>query len=319
MTHVTEAELKAPRRLKACPTFLLMATFLLTVAVIFAQEATFKVDVRLVRLIATVKDTGGKPVGGLEKGDFTVLDNGVEQNITLFERHTAQPLSVAVLIDTSGSAGKEMKYQTESVLRFLQALFKEGHPEDAASLVTFNWQVEEVVPFSRSLRRFDAEMKKLRGVAGTSLYDGIYLTAERIQDREGRRVMIVVTDGADTISSKNFHEAMRSAHEADAVVYGILSMPITNDAGRQLGGEHALYGIAQSTGGKMFTPGYKALDLAFAEILRDLRTQYLIGFYPRNVPLTKDPFHRIEIRVSRPGLRVVSRSGYYGEALATSR
>jgi Ca-activated chloride channel homolog len=176
-----------------------------------------------------------------------------------------------------------------------------------------------VVPFSRSLRRFDAELKKLRGQAGTSLYDGVYLTSERIQEREGRRVIIVVTDGADTVSSKNFHEALRAAHGADAVVYGILAMPITNEAGRHIAGEHALYGIAQSTGGRMFTPGYNGLDMAFEEILRDLRTQYLLGFYPKDVPLTKDAFHKIEIRTSRPGLRVVSRTGYYGEALASSR
>jgi Ca-activated chloride channel homolog len=286
---------------------------------LFAQEPTFKVDVQLVRLIATVKDTTGKPVGGLSQNDFTVFDNGVKQSISLFERHTAQPLSIAVLVDTSGSTGKEMKYQTESVQRFLQALFKEGNPSDAAALFTFNWQVQEVVPFSRSLRRFEPELRKLRGEAGTSLYDGIYLTAERIADREGRRVIVVVTDGADTVSAKNFHDALRAAHAADAVVYGILAMPIRNDAGRQIGGEHALFGISQSTGGRMFTPGYNALDEAFEEILRDLRTQYLIGFYPKGVPLTKDPFHKIEIRASQSGLRVVSRTGYYGEALASRR
>jgi Ca-activated chloride channel family protein len=129
----------------------------------------------------------------------------------------------------------------------------------------------------------------------------------------------VVTDGADTVSSKNYHDALRAAHDADAVVYGILVMPITNDAGRHVAGEHALTGLAQSTGGKMFTPGLNALDVAFDEILRDLRTQYLLGFYPKDVPPTKNAFHRIEIRAARPELRVVSRTGYYGEAQASSR
>lgn len=292
---------------------------LLTAVTLLAQEPTFKVDVRLVRLVATVKNTAGHPVGGLNKDDFTVFDNGVKQTISLFERHTAQPLSVALLVDTSGSTNKEMKYQTESVQRFLQAFFKEGNPDDAAALFTFNWQVQEVVPFSRRLRRFEPELRKLRGEAGTSLYDGIYLTAERISDREGRRVIIVVTDGADTVSAKNYHDALRAAHEADTVIYGILAMPILNDAGRQIGGEHALFGISQSTGGKMFTPTFKGIDLAFEEILRDLRTQYLIGFYPKDVPLTKEPFHKIEIRTMRPELRVVSRTGYYGDALASRR
>ena len=256
---------------------------------------------------------------GLEKSDFTVFDNGVEQAISLFERHTSQPLSVAVLLDASGSTGKDMKYQTDAVTRFTRALFKEGNPKDTAALLTFNWQVQELVSFTRNPSRFETAMKKLRGEAGTSLYDAIFLGGERISDREGRRVLIVVTDGADTVSVKNYHDALRAAHDSDSVVYGILTVPITNDPGRHVAGEHALTGITRSTGGKMFTPGVNALDLAFDEILKDLRTQYLIGFYPKGVPLTREEFHKIEIRTSRPELRVVSRTGYYGEAIAANR
>ena len=291
----------------------------LVVACAFAQDSVFKVDVRLVRLIATVKDVNGAAVGGLEKTDFTVFDNGVKQTVSLFERHTSQPLSVAVLLDASGSTGKEMQYQTNAVSRFTRALFREGNQKDTAALLTFNWQVQELVSFTRNASRFEDAMKRLRGSAGTSLYDAIYLGSERIEDRDGRRVLIVVTDGADTVSTKNYHEALRAAHNADAVVYGILVMPITSDAGRHVAGEHALTGIAHSTGGKMFTPGLNALDVAFNEILRDLRTQYMLGFYPKDVPLTKDSFHKIEIRASRPELRVVSRTGYYGESLASTR
>ncbi|HYP06690.1 MAG TPA: VWA domain-containing protein [Bryobacteraceae bacterium] len=295
------------------------AMLLASLAAVAQDETVFKVDVRLVRLTATVKDASGAPVGGLDKGDFTVFDNGVQQTISLFERHTSQPLSVAILLDASGSAGKEMKYQTDAVTRFTRALFKEGNPKDTAALLTFYWQVQELVSFTRTAGRFESATRKLRGEAGTSLYDAIFLGAERIEDREGRRVLIVVTDGADTVSTKNYHDVLRAAHDADAVVYGILSMPITNDAGRHIAGEHALTGITRSTGGKMFTPGMNALDVAFDEILRDLRTQYMIGFYPKGVPATKDPFHKIEIRTSRPELRVVSRTGYYGDAQAPGR
>jgi Ca-activated chloride channel family protein len=296
-----------------------LLALLLVAVTAFAQETVFKVEVRLVRLTATVKDVEGGAVGGLEKSDFTVFDNGIKQTISLFERHTAQPLSVAVLLDASGSTGKEMKYQTDAVSRFTRALFKEGNPQDTAALLTFNWQVQELVSFTRNPARFETAMKRLKGEAGTSLYDAIYLGSQRIEDRDGRRVLIVVTDGADTVSSKNYHEALRAAHDADAVVYGILVMPITSDAGRHVAGEHALAGLARSTGGKMFTPGLNALDMAFDEILRDLRTQYLLGFYPKDVPATKEAFHKIEIRTSRPELRVVSRTGYYGEAQTSSR
>jgi Ca-activated chloride channel family protein len=290
-----------------------LTALLLGIAIGFAQEAVFKIDVRLVRLTATVKDVNGRAVGGLEPSDFTVYDNGAKQTISVFERHTSQPLSVVILLDASGSTGKEMKYQTDAVTRFTRALFKEGNPKDQAALLTFNWQVSELVGFSRNPDQFARATRRLKGEAGTSLYDAIFLGSEKLEDRDGRRVMIVVTDGADTISSKTFHDARKAAHDADAVVYGILVVPITNDAGRHVAGENALSGISTSTGGKMFTPGMEGVDQAFEEILKDLRTQYLIGFYPKDVPLTKDAFHKIEIRASRPDLRVVSRTGYYGE------
>jgi len=98
------------------------------------------------------------------------------------------------------------------------------------------------------------------------------------------------------------------------VIYPILTVPITNDAGRNRGGENALTMFAQTTGGKVFAPGISGLSEAFSDILRDLRTQYLIGYYPRNVPLTKNRFHRIEIKPLNSELQVISRTGYYGDA-----
>jgi Ca-activated chloride channel family protein len=278
------------------------------------EQPVFRVDVKLVRLIATVKDNYGRPTGGLSKDDFLVTDNGARQEIAVFERHTAQPLSVAILLDTSGSTAKEMPYQTDAVTRFVRALFAEGNPEDRAALYTFNWEVRQQVDYTRSTGRIADKLKRLRGEAGTSMYDAILLTAEGIADRDGRHVLVVVTDGGDTVSSTGFKKAMEAVHAADAVLYPILTVPITNDAGRNVGGENALTVMAESTGGRMFTPGLNGLDQAFSEILRDLRTQYLIGFYPREVPLTKDRFHRLSVKTNRTDLRVVTRTGYYGDA-----
>ena len=277
-------------------------------------DPTFRIDVRLVRLLATVKDNYGRPVAGLTEKDFRITDNGVPQQITLFERHTAQPLSVAILLDISGSAAKEMKYQTDAVHRFTRALFGEGNPEDRAALYAFNWQVERAVNFTRNPTRFLDEMKRLKPEAGTSMYDAVVVAAEDLEEREGRHVIVVVTDGADTVSATGYAAAVRAAHKADAVVYPILSVPIANEAGRNVGGENALTTMAQSTGGRMFTPGFNGLDQAFSDILRDLRTQYLIGYYPRGVPVTKDPFHRVQVRTEKPELHVITRSGYYEES-----
>jgi Ca-activated chloride channel family protein len=280
----------------------------------FAQDQpTFRVDVQLVRMLATVKDANGSPIGGMTKEEFVLSDNGVRQQIALFERHTSQPLSVGILLDISGSTAKEMRYQTEAVLRFVNALFNEGNPDDRAALYTFNWQVTRNAPYTRSLSRFQSELKSLRAEAGTSMYDAILLASDDIADRDGRHVLVLVSDGGDTVSNTTFHQALEAAHKADVVLYPILTMPILNDAGRNIGGENALTLIAETTGGKLFSPGLNGLDHAFADILKDLRTQYLIGFYPRGVPVTKERFHRIEIKTTRPDLRVVTRTGYYGE------
>jgi Ca-activated chloride channel family protein len=126
---------------------------------------------------------------------------------------------------------------------------------------------------------------------------------------------VIVTDGGDTVSHKKYHEALEAAQLADAVIYPIVVMPITNDAGRNIGGENALTTMAQGTGGRTFLPNLgPQLDAALTDIIRELRTQYLLGFYPKDVPLTKDRFHRLTLKVAMPGLRVLARNGYYGEA-----
>jgi Ca-activated chloride channel homolog len=282
--------------------------------VVAAQEPVFRVNVRLVRLLATVKDNYGQSIGNLTKDEFTVLDNGVPQEISHFERHTEQPLSVALLVDTSGSTAKDFKYQAESVTRFLNALFREGNPKDSVKLYSFNWQVQEHSGFTRRAAPLEKQVRGMKSEAGTAMYDAIWIASESLDEREGRRVMVIITDGADTVSTKKYKDAVEALHRADTVLYAILVMPITNDAGRNIGGENALTTMTTSTGGRMFMPSLgAALDEAFDEILRELRTQYLIGYYPRAVKPTKDPFHRIEIRVARAGLRVVTRTGYYGD------
>jgi len=282
------------------------------------QEETFRVDVKLVRVIATVKNVKGEPVGDLKKTDLKLTDNGALQEIALFERQTAQPLSVAVLLDISGSTAKDMKIQTAAVSRFISALFKEGNPDDKAALWAFNWQISEEVHWTRNASRFPAAMKRLKAEAGTALYDAIYVAANDLDDRDGRHVIVVVSDGGNTFSNKDFHAAREAAHKADAVIYPVITTPITNEVGRNTGGEHALTTFAGETGGKVFAPGAEGLDQAFADILKDLRTQYLIGYYPRKVPLTKNRFHTLELRTVNPDLHVVSRTGYYGDAEPSS-
>jgi Ca-activated chloride channel family protein len=128
--------------------------------------------------------------------------------------------------------------------------------------------------------------------------------------------MVVVTDGGDTTSAKKYRDALEASHLADAVMYPIVIVPIPNDAGRNTGGEHALETMASGTGGRTFSATLGAeLDAAFTGILHDLRTQYLIGYYPRNLPPDTPRFHTVRVDPARKELRAVTRNGYYGDSV----
>jgi len=283
-----------------------------------AQDTTIHVDVRLVRMLVTVKDSNGALIGSLNKGDFAVYDNGVKQEVAVFERQTEQPLSVALMLDTSASVNIELRYELDSAAKFLKALVGEGNPEDTAALYTFDWRTTLLRSFTRRFVLLEQALRQVRASGGTSMYDAIYLVSRELEDRDGRHVMVIVTDGGDTTSSKDFHEALESIQRADAIMYPIVVIPISNSAGRNTGGENALTTLAAGTGGRVFRPSSAPeLDRAFADILRELRTQYLIGFYPKDVPPTKDRFHLLKVTVPNNKLRVITRSGYYGDADGT--
>lgn len=280
-----------------------------------ALGAQIKVQVNLVRVLATVKNPAGELVGALNKEDFEVQDNGVPQQIAVFERQTEQPLSISMMVDASGSTAKDLKYEVDSVARFFKALFAEGNPKDTVALYSFNYQVTLHNFFTHNQAPLEHSLRLIQGEAGTSLYDAIFLASRELEMRDGRKVMVIVTDGGDTTSVKDFHAALDSAQLANASIYPVLVVPITNDAGRNLGGEHALATMAAGTGGRVFQPTLgPAMDAAFSDIIKDLRTQYLLGYYPKNVPLTKNRFHHLLVRTNRPDLRVTARNGYYGEA-----
>jgi Ca-activated chloride channel homolog len=277
-----------------------------------AAPPLFSVKVNLVRLLVSVRDRSGVLLTNLNKQDFRVLDNNAPQEIAVFERNTSLPLSVAILVDTSGSTQIDLHYEVDSVLRFIPTLLGSGNPADTFALFTFNWRTSLEVDFSRSQKRAEHALRALRGEGGTSLYDAVYLASDALAGREGRHVMVIVTDGGDTTSYKHYADALAAAQRADTVLYPIVVVPIEADAGRNIGGEHALATLAASTGGRIFYPEtFERLDAAFADILQELRTQYLLGFYPKQGREQAQTFHRVEVKTSDPSQRVSARSGYY--------
>ncbi|MCX6611045.1 MAG: VWA domain-containing protein [Acidobacteria bacterium] len=281
-----------------------------------AQDPVLRVDVKLIRILASVRDQNGQLFGGLSKEDFQIFDNGAEQEVSIFERSTTQALNVIVMLDISASVAKDLKYETESAIRFARSLFKEGNPDDTLALITFNHNVDIIASFTRRIQRLENAVRDIKTGAGTSLYDALFLASEELEGREGRKVIICVSDGGDTASYKKFNAANIAVQRAQAAVYPILVTPITNDAGRNTGGENALQLIAERSGGRVLQPAtYEKLGLAFDEILRDLRTQYFLAYYPKTQAVKGNPFHRLEVKVRRPNLRVSARTGYYEETL----
>ena len=277
-----------------------------------AEGPLFSTSVNLVRLLVSVRDRNGAIITNLNKEDFRVLDSSVEQQVSVFERNTSTPLSVAILMDTSASTKIDLHYETGSTLRFVSALLDSGNPDDTFALFTFNWRTNMEVDYSRNRTRAAKALNAVIGEGGTSLYDAIFLAGDTLRGREGRHVIVVVTDGGDTTSYKKYNDALRAAQLADAVMYPIVVVPVAGDAGRNLGGEHALATLAAATGGRIFNPsGFDELDTAFADIIRELRTQYLLGFYPKDVKEEPHRFHPVAVSVKPTGMHTIARSGYY--------
>jgi Ca-activated chloride channel family protein len=277
------------------------------------DESTFRVNVRLVNVFTTVTDSRGAPVADLTKDDFQLLEDGVPQTIKVFEKESAIPLSIALAIDTSPSTLRDFKLEVSSARRFVHSILRS---EDRLSVFEVTETILQKTGFTSDVKRIERGIDDLHTGPGTSIYDAIFLCSESLLDRDGRKVLVLITDGGDTTSKADYNGALRRAQQAEAIVYSIIVVPIEADAGRNLGGEHALIQISRDTGGKYYyAEGQQQLDEAFRKISDELRTQYLIAFYP-NRRLSDSPFRRIQVELSKKDpegrpYQVRHRAGYY--------
>jgi Ca-activated chloride channel family protein len=275
-------------------------------------DSTFKVDVKLVNVFVTVTDAQGAPIATLTKDNFDLHEDGKPQKVAVFAKESALPLSIVLDIDTSLSTRKDLSFELTSARRFAHAILR---PVDALSLYGFNEIVTEIIPFTPDLRTIDRGIERVQLGSATALYDALYLGAQALEPRQGRKVMVVITDGGDTMSKVDYKDAVREAQQAEAIVYSIIVVPIESSAGRDTGGEHALIQLSEDTGGKYFYAMSNAqLDQAFQKISDELRTQYLLAYYPSQ-RMSDSEFRRIEVSVdgvpSGSDYKVRHRSGYY--------
>ncbi|MGH9520907.1 MAG: VWA domain-containing protein [Terriglobales bacterium] len=275
------------------------------------NDETFRVDVKLVNVFVTVTNQQGAPVGGLQKDNFKLYEDGVPQKIAVFDRQSELPLSIILAVDASLSTKRDLKLELQSARKFANDILR---PQDKLSLYQFSEIVEELVPFTSDLKLIDRGIERVHVRSATALYDAIFLSSDALMKRQGRKVMVLITDGGDTVSSVKYAEALREAQIAEAIVYPIIVVPIESSAGRDLGGEHALIQIARDTGGKYYyASSLDQLDEAFRQISDELRTQYLLAYYPSQ-RLAESDFRRINVDVVAPNaadLKARYRTGYY--------
>jgi len=272
-----------------------------------------KVDVNLVNVFVTVTDLHGAPIGGLTKDNFILKEDDRQQQIKVFDRESALPLSIALAIDTSLSTRHDLPLEQASAKRFAHEIIR---PVDGLSVYAFSEVVNEATRgYTSDLKHIDESIDHIRVGAATALYDAIYLASRALDRRKGRKVIVLITDGGDTISKVDYKEAVRASVEAEAIVYSIIVVPIENSAGRETGGEHALIQLSEDTGGKYYyATSVTQLDDAFHKISDELRTQYLLAYYPSQHTSFSE-FRRIEVNVvgvpDAAAYRVRHRAGYY--------
>ena len=254
-------------------------------------QTTLKVESRLVSVPLNVVDAHGAPVPNLTIDDFTLSEDGKPQKIAIFERETSAPLSIVLAIDGSESVLRDENLERKAADHFVKALVR---PQDEVDLMDFSDTVREIVPFTNNPKRIDTGLSQIERGDATALYDAIYLAAQRLGETHPganatrRRVIVLITDGGDTVKGTHFPQALEQAQRAGALVYSLIIVPVWADAGRDTGGEHALIQMADDTGGKYYyVTDPRDLEPALRHDSDDLRTQYLLGYYAPEHPAEK--------------------------------
>lgn len=293
-------------------------------AVASAQEP-IQVDVHLVNVTFSVRDSKGMPVGNLTAEDFEILEDGVVQKVSFFGRQNDLPISLGLLIDASGSQEHYGKQHHKDLQEFLKNTLQ---PKDRAFLMCFGNHLRLTSDFSSSpahllgaLQLFEKgdhstpELgpKELRE-GGTAFYDSIYYSVtERLASAEhGRRAVVMFSDGEDNSSAHNLLDAIETAQSADVLFFALRYTDLRKGqmTARNKYGISVMERLAAMTGGAHFDAREKGLPAAFRDITEQLRSSYEIGYHSTN-PVRDGGFRKITVRVKQPGLAVRAKTGYY--------
>jgi VWFA-related protein len=296
--------------------------------------ATFKLTVNLVDVFFTVKDKAGNLVPHLTKDDCTITEDKEPQKLKSFVAETQQPLTLGILLDTSGSQQRVLPLEQEVGSQFLARVLRQ---KDEAFLISFDVDVDLMQDFTNSARLLTRAMNKAEintaggnGAAGipgagggtvptignpkgTVLYDAVYLASNvKLNQESGRKAMILLTDGEDEGSSHKIQDAIAAAQKSNVLVYVILIADRGFYGGWGYSGFSAMKRMTEETGGRLIDVGNngKKLEAAFQQIEDELRTQYVASYTPSNTKLDGG-FRKLAVECRGDGMKVQVRKGYY--------
>jgi VWFA-related protein len=344
--------------MKLAQTFLLSLVFLLASAPLRAQQAPdISVKVKVVNVLATVRDKHGDIIRNLTKDDFTMEEDGHPQTIKYFLQEDNLPLTLGLLVDTSGSQRHVLDDERTASRTFLEHVLREDM--DKAFLLHFDRDVELLQDLTSSRQKLESSLDQLdtperngnnspgygsgsRGHGGgTLLYDAIWLASDELMKKQqGRKALIVLTDGVDHGSKESLHSAIEAAQRVDTLVYSILFAGEEGHRGGGGGGFGGMHGgmgpmggghhrfpqqeehpdgkkvlqqISEETGGRLFeVSGKQPIDKIYGQIEEELRNQYSLGYTPEGAD-AEIGYHTLHLTAKQKGLTVQARTGYYAD------
>ena len=272
-------------------------------------QTTIRAEVPLVNIIFSALERDNRPVPGLTMDDFLVFEDRKPQKIEYFSQLTEGseiPLTIALLIDTSGSVRTKLDDEKQTAAEFLRSILRKS--KDEALIIQFDSEVRLVQDFTDDTERLVRALNSLEAGNSTSLYDAIYLAVEeKLKGEVGRKVIVAITDGDDTASKLKKEDAIEAAQRSDVLIYGI------GVRSREFGANFGvLKRFAEETGGGFFSPQARMTEIqaAFKAIGEELKGQYSLAYTPEN-RANDGTFRAVEIRCKRKGIRVRARRGYY--------
>jgi VWFA-related protein len=273
---------------------------------------TITFDSALVNTHVVVRDEKGRFVSGLTKDDFIVLDDGKEQSISYFSQESDEPLTVALVIDRSRSVQSALSKSQVAARNFFSSVLRAG--KDRAAVVAFDSSVYGVQDFTDDASALAAAALKLTAAGGTSIFDAVYKTTrdKLAGGAEGRRVIVLITDGDDTTSRASIEQAIEMAVKHNVIIYAIRVSGDDSLNVHDLQGGPVLDRLTEATGGRQFHLDGDESQLAgfFTKLKDELRSQYSIG-YQFQAASSDRSFHKLTIEMKQANLKAFTRRGYY--------